>query len=59
MSSEEADALGLESYLGGDGVCLIEWAERAEQFLPEGTIRIRLSVEGTGRRIQIDGLKSA
>lgn len=48
--------LGLDAYLGGDGVCLIEWAERAEALLPEGTVRVRLDVEGTGRRIEVEGL---
>jgi len=47
--------LGLESYLNGDGVCLVEWAERAEGLLPEGTVRVRLTVEGSGRRIEVSG----
>jgi tRNA A37 threonylcarbamoyladenosine biosynthesis protein TsaE len=46
-------------YLGGDGVCLIEWAERAEQVLPESAIRVLMSVEGQGRRIEIAGLRVA
>jgi tRNA threonylcarbamoyladenosine biosynthesis protein TsaE len=53
------DSIGLDSYLDGDGVCLIEWAERAEQVLPDTAIRVRLSVEGQGRRIEIAGLRPA
>ncbi|MEO0085498.1 MAG: tRNA (adenosine(37)-N6)-threonylcarbamoyltransferase complex ATPase subunit type 1 TsaE [candidate division WOR-3 bacterium] len=48
--------LGIDSYIVGDGVCLIEWAERMEALLPEGTVRVRLAVEGTGRRIEVEGL---
>ncbi len=31
----EALAFGLDDYLGGDGVCVIEWADRVEELLPE------------------------
>ncbi|MCX7732609.1 MAG: tRNA (adenosine(37)-N6)-threonylcarbamoyltransferase complex ATPase subunit type 1 TsaE [candidate division WOR-3 bacterium] len=55
-NAEEASAVGLESYLSSDGVCLIEWAERAESLLPAATIRIRLEVIAGGRRIEIEGL---
>ena len=30
----EAWDLGLEEYLGGDGVCAIEWADQAEEVFP-------------------------
>jgi len=39
---EEARALGLEDYMLGDGVCVIEWAERAEPILPEERLWILL-----------------
>lgn len=32
----ELAELGLEEYFGGDGVCFVEWAERAEPLLPPG-----------------------
>jgi tRNA threonylcarbamoyladenosine biosynthesis protein TsaE len=53
---DSLEAIGLESYFGGDGVCLVEWAERAESVLPSETIRITLAVEGAGRRIEVWGL---
>ena len=31
---EEMDEIGYEDYFYGDGVCLIEWAELIEEFLP-------------------------
>jgi len=52
------ESIGLETYIDGDGVCLIEWAERAEKILPDKAIRVRMSVEGSGRRIQIIGLRA-
>jgi len=58
--SENSDfeSIGLDSYLNGDGVCLIEWAERAEKVLPGKAIRVRMSVEGSGRRIETAGLRA-
>ena len=47
--------LGLDAHFGGDGVCLVEWAERGEVLLPASAVRIRMSVEGAGRRIEVDG----
>ena len=37
-SPAEAWDLGLDEQLYGDGVCVIEWAERAEELLPEDAL---------------------
>lgn len=47
------EGIGLEEYLLGDGVCLVEWAERAEKLLPADTIQVRLAVTGGGRTIRV------
>lgn len=39
---EEMEEVGLDEYLEGDGVCLIEWAERIEDMLPAEYGRITL-----------------
>ena len=39
---EEALTLGLDDYLYGNGVCVIEWAERAKGILPEERLWITL-----------------
>lgn len=47
--------LGLLDLMGGEGVTLVEWAERAEALLPRRTVRVR--IEGVGdepRAITID-----
>lgn len=33
-NATEALRLGLDDYLGGDGVCVIEWADRFPELLP-------------------------
>ena len=35
-------------------ITMIEWPEIAENFLPKDTIRIHLSVSGSGREIEIE-----
>ena len=57
-SAEELFELGLEEYLGGDGIAVVEWAERCPEALPEKTIRIRLEATGDEeRRIEAEELK--
>ncbi len=53
--SEFAD-LGVHEYFAGEGVCLIEWADRVAAILPKELLRIRLEVTGeTRRRITVEG----
>ena len=40
---EEVADLGLEEYLYGDGVCVVEWAERGLPLLPQENLMIKLS----------------
>lgn len=42
--------LGLEEYLGSKGVCVLEWAERIEGFLPQDRMEVVLSIEGPRSR---------
>ena len=37
---EEMEEVGFDDYIYGDGVCLIEWANRIEEILPRETIYI-------------------
>jgi tRNA threonylcarbamoyladenosine biosynthesis protein TsaE len=38
--------LGLLDLLGGDGVTIVEWADKADPVLPARTVRVR--IEGLG-----------
>ena len=51
----EAWDLGLDEQLFGDGACVVEWAERAEEVFPEDCLWIDLDYaeEGDGRTITI------
>jgi tRNA threonylcarbamoyladenosine biosynthesis protein TsaE len=42
--------LGAQEYLEGDGVCLIEWADRVFGSLPADHLQVRLEVTGPASR---------
>lgn len=42
--------LGAEEYFTADGICLVEWAERVAELLPEDYVRIDFEVAGTSSR---------
>ena len=39
---EEMEEVGLDEYLFGEGVCLIEWAEQIRELLPENTVQVTI-----------------
>ncbi len=41
-SGDAARALGLTDYFGGEGICLIEWAENIKDALPEGCKKVTI-----------------
>lgn len=48
--------LGVHEYFEGNGVCLVEWADRVESSLPAEHLRIRIAiVNETARRFEIEG----
>ncbi|MGA1842963.1 MAG: tRNA (adenosine(37)-N6)-threonylcarbamoyltransferase complex ATPase subunit type 1 TsaE [bacterium] len=51
---EEIIGVGYEEFLFGEGVSLIEWADRAGDLLPEECMQVRMQVASpTERRIDI------
>jgi len=44
QNAAEARALGCEEYFDGDGVCLLEWPERALALLPPPHLQIHLRI---------------
>ena len=44
----EMQEVGLDEYLAGDGVCLIEWPERIDELRPAGVRIIRIERDPEG-----------
>ena len=48
--AREADGIGMRELLSGDGVCLVEWAEKIRELLPTDCIQVTFSISGDDRR---------
>lgn len=55
-TAEAAMQLGLDEYLFGDGICVIEWADRFPDLLPQATRWISISLRENGDRVIADGV---
>ena len=49
-TEDEALEIGIEDYLIGDGVCVIEWADKFPALLPPHTRWFHLEIKGDSRR---------
>lgn len=47
---EEFAGLGADEYLYGDGVCLVEWADRVPAALPAERLDVSIEILGESRR---------
>ena len=50
-SSEELYELGMDEFLGGDGIAVVEWPGRCPDAVPEGAVRIRMTAAGENERM--------
>ena len=49
-AEKEAEELGLEEYLNGDGVTAIEWADKIPSLLPKELLWVQMSYSGKQTR---------
>jgi tRNA threonylcarbamoyladenosine biosynthesis protein TsaE len=47
---EDIVALGLEDYFESDGICVVEWADRMGDLLPESHIQVIITAEDESTR---------
>ena len=58
VSHDRVAELGLEEYIGRDGISVLEWAERADREIPDESIKVRLVYTGdNSRKIEITGIR--
>ena len=49
----EAYDLGYEDYFYSNAFCFIEWPEKIQELLPKEAVKVKLSVVGEQRKIEI------
>jgi len=55
-SMDDLINIGVEDYLYGDGICIVEWAERLGELTPDRVIRVSiLHGGGNMRTVSING----
>jgi tRNA threonylcarbamoyladenosine biosynthesis protein TsaE len=52
-AASELDFLGLDELSAEAGLWLVEWPDRGQGGLPAPDLRLRMAVEGSGRRIHL------
>jgi len=50
VDSRELEDIGYREIFFGDGVALVEWADRAPELLPPDRLRVRIEIEGRDDR---------
>ena len=56
MQADEWHNLGAEAYFSGQAICLVEWPQRAAEYLPPGDLAITLVYAQEGRKMEIKAL---
>ncbi len=55
---QDIEDIAIEEYIYGDGVAIIEWAEKINRLLPKKHIAVKFKVKGqTERDIEIEDLR--
>lgn len=57
--SKELYNLGWDEYIYGNGTCIIEWADKAGEMLPEEYLMVNIKATGTNKRQIILQAKSS
>lgn len=50
---EELEFMGIRDYFAADAVCIIEWPEKGQGFIPEPDIDIYLAYDGDARKVTL------
>lgn len=54
---EQLIQIGWEDYLEQDGIIVVEWADRFPELMPENSHWIKISTEGTARKLEYHKVK--
>ncbi|MFI4937695.1 MAG: tRNA (adenosine(37)-N6)-threonylcarbamoyltransferase complex ATPase subunit type 1 TsaE [Candidatus Berkiellales bacterium] len=55
-SPDELEEMGIRDYFQPGNYCLIEWADKAKEFLPLPDLNITIMIQGDSREVTVDAL---
>lgn len=50
---EELEYMGVRDYLSSSALCLIEWPEKAQGFLPKATLNVIIQYDNEARKVDL------
>ena len=53
---EELEYIGIRDYLDQSSLCLVEWPEKAGNFLPDGDLNIIIEIVEKGRKVRLQSI---
>ncbi len=57
--ASELEDMGIRDYFNDNDICLIEWPEQGEGFLPPADLVVRIEPYLQGRELQLHGVSDA
>ncbi|QUI62532.1 tRNA (adenosine(37)-N6)-threonylcarbamoyltransferase complex ATPase subunit type 1 TsaE [Pseudoalteromonas sp. A22] len=57
-SPEELEYMGIRDYFASNAICVVEWPEKGEGFIPNPDIDVTMQYAGDGRQITLEAKSS-
>ena len=54
----ELEEMGFRDYVAGEHLCLLEWPQRGQGFLPPADLAITIQHEGQGRLVELEAFST-
>jgi tRNA threonylcarbamoyladenosine biosynthesis protein TsaE len=53
QNTQELEDIGIRDYFDGQGLCVVEWADKAQNLLPRADLTVMMAPHGNGRRLRL------